>query len=570
VMGSPSFMPPEQAGGRPQEVGPASDVYALGAILYQMLTGRAPFAAESPLATLRKVLEEEPMAPSKLNSKTPPDLETICLKCLEKRPERRYHTARDLAEELERFLNHEPILAKPASAWRKTWSWARRNPWAVIGVVAAGGLALLGLAFGLWERVKFLEGSNPPAFYDPIMVSGLSIYLVLLPSLFFSRWLKGRRQRNLAVSNVHLWILAASGVVLVLVGLWSDMLYIRFYIWKKPVFDNVQLLDNLPAVAGYVLGIPLFLCWTGGILVWQAIRRQQAQWSGSAVNEEEWLPRQAERYSSVAFITATLTNMFLFAAVGYVIASLGWFPRPPELAGPKGTEISFLVCCFGSIGLTVSVAWWVFATRKLYKRPPLLSAFLVIAFVGAALGWFYGPFGLTKGFIFTAMLTGLVGGWILEKWVKIRSASEALRPLVFSELFEWNGRGLRFALSGVGLMLGLVAAVLAGTGLHPSLIFLFLGWTALNALWLASLFAARASSGKFRELFLVIVMGALFSVIFATPGMTQMEKGMEYFWMTIPVGMTVSGALIYFGKIRPKTISMGHNRNRSNPQQPVP
>lgn len=85
VLGTPAYMPPEQAAGRNDQVGPASDVYSLGAILYHLLVGRSPFVAESPVATLRKAMEEEPVAPSRLNPKTPPDLETICLKCLEKR-----------------------------------------------------------------------------------------------------------------------------------------------------------------------------------------------------------------------------------------------------------------------------------------------------------------------------------------------------------------------------------------------------------------------------------------------------------------------------------------------------
>ncbi|MBI4324106.1 MAG: protein kinase, partial [Chloroflexi bacterium] len=133
VLGTPAYMPPEQAAGRNEQVGPASDVYSIGAMLYHLLTGRAPFVGETPAATLRQAMEDEPVAPSKLNPQTPPDLETICLKCLEKRPDRRYHSARELAEELGRFLNHEPILARPASAWRKGWSWSQRHPWALVG-----------------------------------------------------------------------------------------------------------------------------------------------------------------------------------------------------------------------------------------------------------------------------------------------------------------------------------------------------------------------------------------------------------------------------------------------------
>src|SRR5205085_1119147 len=133
VMGSPSYMPPEQASGRQDQIGPQSDVYSIGAILYELLAGRPPFRAETPFATLQQVLNEEPPRLSKLNAKTPPDLETICLKCLEKRPERRYPSAKALAEELQRFLDQEPIHARPAMPWRKAWGWSKRHPWPITG-----------------------------------------------------------------------------------------------------------------------------------------------------------------------------------------------------------------------------------------------------------------------------------------------------------------------------------------------------------------------------------------------------------------------------------------------------
>ena len=128
VMGSPSYMPPEQAAGRHGDIGPASDVYSLGAILYELLTGRPPFRGSTPMATLCAVLQEEPPAPRRLKADIPPDLETICLKCLDKSASARYPTARALAEELDRFLKGEPIQARPASVVRKTVSWVRRIP----------------------------------------------------------------------------------------------------------------------------------------------------------------------------------------------------------------------------------------------------------------------------------------------------------------------------------------------------------------------------------------------------------------------------------------------------------
>jgi WD40 repeat protein len=128
MLGSPSYMSPEQAAGQSERLTTASDTYSLGALLYQLLTGRPPFEAATPMATMKRVMEEEPRIPSALNSTVDRDLETICLKCLEKDPQRRYASADALAEELERCLRGEPIQALPCSAWARLWKWTRRRP----------------------------------------------------------------------------------------------------------------------------------------------------------------------------------------------------------------------------------------------------------------------------------------------------------------------------------------------------------------------------------------------------------------------------------------------------------
>jgi serine/threonine-protein kinase len=123
VLGSPNHMAPELAAGQHARVGPPSDLYSLGAILYELLTGRPPFLAESVQETLLKIRDVEPMSPRLLNRRVPRDLETLCLKCLEKDPASRIATARELAEELGRYLEGEPIRTRPAGVLEKTWRW---------------------------------------------------------------------------------------------------------------------------------------------------------------------------------------------------------------------------------------------------------------------------------------------------------------------------------------------------------------------------------------------------------------------------------------------------------------
>jgi len=158
VLGTASYMAPEQASGHRASVGPASDVYSLGAVLYELLTGQPPFRAETPLDTLMLVLSQDPPLPRSLNRHVPRSLELIALRCLAKEPAQRYASADALADDLERFLKGEALSVRPPSLVQRIWNWTRREP------ALASRLGVLGLFFVV-ETVNYMLGTVLPDFH---------------------------------------------------------------------------------------------------------------------------------------------------------------------------------------------------------------------------------------------------------------------------------------------------------------------------------------------------------------------------------------------------------------------
>ncbi len=163
IAGTPSYMAPEQAAGRAEEIGPAADIYSLGAILYELLTGQPPFVADNPLDVLLDVLSGDPLLPRRINPKIPRPLELICLKCLRKSPGDRYLSAAALADELDRFARGEPPLVRPPSIGQRFWSWTRRQP------ALASRLIGLGL-FWLVEWVNYGLGIVKTDFHLAVSI----------------------------------------------------------------------------------------------------------------------------------------------------------------------------------------------------------------------------------------------------------------------------------------------------------------------------------------------------------------------------------------------------------------
>jgi len=251
IVGTPSYMAPEQAAGHGSQVGPLADVYSLGAILYELITGQPPFREANPLDTLVQVLEREPALPRRINRRISRDLELICLKCLEKDPGKRYGSAAALADDLERFLTGEPVEARPPSPLAACWRWARREP--ALAARLAAILAFYGVELANYHLFQIVDAT----FHGQVT---LILAAWAAASLAF-QWISKRRSWAMATRVAWAGVDAASLLALLLLadGVVSPIVMVYpLWVVGSSLWFRVRLVWTVAALSLISYGVLVF------------------------------------------------------------------------------------------------------------------------------------------------------------------------------------------------------------------------------------------------------------------------------------------------------------------------
>jgi serine/threonine protein kinase len=312
ILGTPDYMSPEQAAGRQDIVGPSGDVFSLGAMLYEMITGRVPFRGANLAETLGKILNDDPVPPSRLNPRVPPGLETICLKCLEKRIDQRYTTAEALAKDLERFLNHEAVSARPLGRPQQIFRWLTDRPHVLAALACAGLLAFAWLGYGLWTENRLLvwENDHPGELkpiskwsMDPDLWKLLALGLFLLMLGLRDRLMKRRRARVMTGRFVSLRVLdayALAGVVGIVLSICFGAAQIGGWRWAKHALPVLRGQLATEMAAQTKAAAPARLAEVSDLMKRQAAAQQEEQTSLTALIRLAKLSRQLAAQTDAA------------------------------------------------------------------------------------------------------------------------------------------------------------------------------------------------------------------------------------------------------------------------------
>jgi serine/threonine-protein kinase len=251
IAGTPSYMPPEQAAAKSELMGPRGDVYSLGAILYELLTGRPPFRAKTPLDTLVQVLESEPLPPRRLCPHIPREMELICLRCLEKAPEKRYASAAALADDLDRFLRREPVEARPPDLWHVLRRWSRRQP------ALASRLAALAVVAVIVQTSFHFAGTVSTRLHAQVMAllaGWAAVSIVFQRLLGNERWSLAARfawaGADVLLLSAIFWLQGAFGTVLMA---WYTLLLTASGLWVRERIVWFTTVLSAAAYAGLML-----------------------------------------------------------------------------------------------------------------------------------------------------------------------------------------------------------------------------------------------------------------------------------------------------------------------------